>query len=268
MKKKISLLLCLLAAVFCFTACGSNKEETTYDEAELEQVTDFLINYCAGADEATLEQWNEMSDFAIDLQLTEAGIPFDSEVFLDVISNWKSGVNECGAYIDHGDFVYEVTNNGIEATAEAQFENRDATISFVFDEDSNLENMTISAKMSIGEILKKAGLNTLLGMGTVFVVLIIIAFIISLFKYIPKIQEAFSKKGKKAETKEEAGAVAPAPAAAPAAPAAPASDDSELIAVIAAAVAAARADAQDEGGTDGFVVRSIRRRPSNKWNTK
>ncbi len=37
-------------------------------------------------------------------------------------------------------------------------------------------------------------------------------------------------------------------------------DDMELIAVISAAVAAAEGTA-----ADGFVVRSIRRRPSNKW---
>lgn len=255
--------------VFCFTACGSNKEETTYNEAELEQVTEFLINYCAGADEATLEQWNEMSDFAIDLQLTEAGIPFDSESFLGVLESWQAGIDECGAYVSHGDFTYKVSSSGIEATADAQFENRDATIQFVFDEGSNLESMTINAKMSTGEILKKAGLNTLLGMGTVFVVLIIIAFIISLFKYIPKIQEAFSKKGKAEETKAEAvQSKSAAPAAAPVAAAQTAADNGELIAVIAAAIAAARAEAGDESGTDGFVVRSIRRRPSNKWNSK
>ena len=38
-------------------------------------------------------------------------------------------------------------------------------------------------------------------------------------------------------------------------------DDLELIAVITAAIAA-----QEGTSTDGFVVRSIRRRPSNKWN--
>ena len=70
---------------------------------------------------------------------------------------------------------------------------------------------------------------------------------------------------------EEAGA-ASAPAAAPAAPApaavaAPvveeASNDDELAAVISAAIAAYEAEAG--GSTDGFVVRSIKRRPSNKW---
>ena len=37
-------------------------------------------------------------------------------------------------------------------------------------------------------------------------------------------------------------------------------DDLELVAVIAAAIAAAEGTS-----TDSFVVRSIRRRPSNKW---
>ena len=40
------------------------------------------------------------------------------------------------------------------------------------------------------------------------------------------------------------------------------SDDLELVAVISAAIAASEGAAS----TDGFVVRSIRRRPSNKWN--
>ena len=39
------------------------------------------------------------------------------------------------------------------------------------------------------------------------------------------------------------------------------SDDTELVAVIAAAIAAAEGTS-----TDGFVVRSIKRRQSNKWN--
>ena len=40
-------------------------------------------------------------------------------------------------------------------------------------------------------------------------------------------------------------------------------DDTELIAVISAAIAAAEGT-----DTDGFIVRSIRRRPANKWSSK
>ena len=116
--------------------------------------------------------------------------------------------------------------------------------------------MTVNAELSLGEILQKAGLNTILGMGTVFAVLIFIAFIISMFKYISVIEEALkNKKNKKAEDtgvkKEEVESPVVSEEL---------SDDLELVAVIAAAIASAEGTS-----TDSFVVRSIRRRPSNKW---
>lgn len=97
--------------------------------------------------------------------------------------------------------------------------------------------------------------NTLVGMGTVFVVLIFISLIISLFKFIPQLEQAL-KGGKK---KEEAAAPVKA---------APQIieeedyeeelvDDDALVAVITAALMAY------QGGTstskDQLVVRSIRR---------
>ena len=105
--------------------------------------------------------------------------------------------------------------------------------------------------MSTGEIFRLAGLNTLLGMGTVFVVLIFISFIISLFKYIaPKAKAA------------------PAPAAPAPAPvqAAPEEEEEEyeeddqdiLVAVITAALHATLSARGED--PEGFVVRSIRRK--------
>jgi len=85
-------------------------------------------------------------------------------------------------------------------------------------------------------------------------VLIFISFLISLFKYIPAIQNAFGKK--KDEQKEETKA-----AVSETVEEVDETDDLELIAVISAAIAA------EETTTDGFVVRSIKRRPSNKWNS-
>ena len=90
-----------------------------------------------------------------------------------------------------------------------------------------------------------AALNTLLGMGTVFIVLILISFIISLFKFLPngenkKVEEKKTSVDKAVEqisaNEEE-------------------NDDTELIAVISAAIAAF----EGSGSSDGYVVRSIRR---------
>ena len=184
-----------------------------------------------------------------------AGLPVDGEDFLTMISSWEAAEEECGAYVEHGDWTMEVKNDGVSLTSEAKYENRDADIVFSFDEKGNMESMDVSAHYSTGEILEKAGLNTVLGMGTVFVVLIFISFIIYLLGYIPKLQEKLANKDKKVEEKKEAPVqAAPAPVAA-------AEDDAELVAVIAAAIAAAEGTS-----TDGFVVRSIKRRKSNRWN--
>jgi len=106
--------------------------------------------------------------------------------------------------------------------------------------------------MSTGEIFRLAGLNTLLGMGTVFVVLIFISFIISLFKYIaPKAKAAPAP-------------AAPAPAPVQAAPEEEEEEEYEeddqdiLVAVITAALHATLSARGED--PEGFVVRRIRRK--------
>lgn len=264
MKKKISLLLCVLAAIFSFTGCGSKKAAgVEYSADSMEQVTEFLIDYCANADEATLDQWSDMSEFAMEQQLAGAGLPFSPESFLAALETWQTGVEECGTYASHGDYNYEAAKKELKVTTEAEFEKRDATLTFIFKTDLkgnlHLDSMTVDGHYSTGEILKKAGLNTVLGMGTVFAVLIFISIIISLFRFIPALQNAFTKKELPAagSIEEKAGESKVTVKA----PAVKAEDDWELTAVISAAIAAAEGTA-----TDGFVVRSIRRRPSNKWN--
>ncbi len=64
--------------------------------------------------------------------------------------------------------------------------------------------MDVSAHYSTGEILEKAGLNTVLGMGTVFVVLIFISFIISSVKYIPATSGEVGRIKKESGKKKEA----------------------------------------------------------------
>lgn len=106
--------------------------------------------------------------------------------------------------------------------------------------------------MTITEIFAKAGMNTLLGMGTVFVMLVLISCIISLFRYIPQ-----PGAKKKAEPAKAAQTVSAETAFAQ-------TENDVLIAVISAAIAAAsaaegNADGEDsEAGT--YIVRSIQRR--------
>ena len=85
-------------------------------------------------------------------------------------------------------------------------------------------------------------------MGIVFLVLIFLSFLISVFKFV-------NRPEKKTE------APAPAPAAEPvAAVEEDLTDDLELVAVITAAIAAS-----EETSGDGFVVRSIKKVNRSKW---
>ena len=92
-------------------------------------------------------------------------------------------------------------------------------------------------------------------MGTVFIVLVFISFIITL---LPKFTGLIENRGKKEEPKAAPAKAAPAPVVVEEEE--DEIDDLELVAVITAAIAAS------EGvPADGFVVRSIRKSTQNKW---
>ena len=117
---------------------------------------------------------------------------------------------------------------------------------------STLEKYADDTGVTLAGKLAEAGVNTVIGLGVVFSVLVLLTLVISAFQLI-----GGGKKQKAAPAKAPAETVtktAPAPAPAAAAPAAPAADDAQIAAVIAAAIAAAEGTS-----TDAFVVRSIRK---------
>ena len=252
MKRKISLLLCVLVMALSFVGCSEEKVSKTTKETLEQSAEVFISSFSQMADE-DLESFKTVSDFQLDYIMMSNYLPVTGENFLTIINSWQAAEAECGEYVGHGDYEVVVKNDGYEVSTEAEYEDRKATILFVFDENMNVESMDVSAIFSMGEILAKAGLNTLLGMGTVFAVLIFLAFLISLMQYIPVLMELFEKKNKKMEVQDTVETEAVVEAA-------EMSDDLELVAVITAAIAA-----QEGTSTDGFVVRSIRRRTSNNW---
>ena len=252
MKKKISLLLCVLVMALSFVGCSEEKVSNTTKET-LEQSAEVFIGSFSQMADKDLESFKTVSEFQLNYIMMSNYLPVTGENFLTIINSWQAAEAECGEYVSHGDYVIEATNDGYEVSTEAEYKNRKATILFVFDENMNVESMDVSAKFSMGEVLTKAGLNTLLGMGTVFAVLIFLAFLISLMKYIPLVMDMFTKKEVNVakETVADTDSVVETVEA---------EDDLELIAVITAAIAA-----QEGTSTDDFVVRSIRRRTSNNW---
>lgn len=120
------------------------------------------------------------------------------------------------------------------------------------------EEMVVSAVYSKGELMKQAGMNTLLGMGTVFCVLLFISFIISLFKFLPAL---FAKKATVPEPKETKAVAAPVQETKVVND--DLMNDAELVAVITAAIYAATGSSNTAANgavsKDTLVVRSIKR---------
>jgi sodium pump decarboxylase gamma subunit len=118
--------------------------------------------------------------------------------------------------------------------------------------------MLTGCDSDIGSKMSKAAMNTLLGMGTVFIVLIFIAFIISRFKYISRFEMWLNNRGQKEEKMQQTNSLPVEEETETETEAAV--DDLELVAVITAALAAAL-----DTSTDKLIVRSIRRKNSNRW---
>lgn len=111
---------------------------------------------------------------------------------------------------------------------------------------------------SFGDTMATAGLNTLMGISIVFLALILISFIISLFKYINRMENR-----KKRSEEEDIQKAAPVEVveAEPEYVEENLVDDGELVAVITAAIYAYEAEQEEYAfvPADGLVVRSIRR---------
>lgn len=264
--------LLLLTGILVLTGCSSRVY--LENEAEYQTRSDQYVQMLVSTDRASLEAEidnldSHFSDFEQQVELypyiggTGQKFDFTADAYLSMLKSYEANIDEFGAYVGVKEYegATEDSDGNITYSVVYEFEDHDMRLSLEYNQDNVVTTATLDPIYSTGEIAQKAAMNTLIGMGSVFVVLIILCFLISCFKYIHMAEEK-AKKGKKAEEKPKAAAApAPAPAEAPAPAPAPApASDTQLAAVITAAVAAAMGTS-----SDGFVVRSIKRRNGNKW---
>ena len=112
-----------------------------------------------------------------------------------------------------------------------------------------LTGINLTPVYSLGETMSKAGWNVLMGMGIVFLVLIVISLIIYAFNIFPYIEKKMQEKNQAKAGSEVVDTVDNEPIDEELV------HDEELVAVIAAAVASYSGES-----TDSFVVRSIKKR--------
>ena len=260
--KKLIAILCTITCLFGLTACGSGEALSEYGQHNADnaqQLADEMVLYLFAqyaADEAAAESFSEYTAEEIEYMLnTQYNIQVDGNAFLKGISSFRSAGESMGAITGTNGSEVRVDDSEIIVEVEVTGEKKNAKAEMIFSNDMflTLKSAALNPSSTIGELMANAGLNTLIGMGTVFAVLILISLIISCFKVIPKIQNSMAKK--KAPAAEAMG-VDNAVMQIVEQETIVEEDDCELVAVIAAAIAAG------EGAvtTDGFVVRSIRRR--------
>lgn len=267
MKKKLVLLLCLIACLFAITACSSKKEAATfeYDEATVKETATLWM-----------DSWNQM-DFSIydDATLEEyVSSGQMDEATRTVFATWRQTQSNIGDFVKVKDVVIEEAGDMITVIFTVDYEGTKNNVIFKipFDSSLNVDSNAIIVEESqaISNKMESALLNIIIGMGTVFVVLIFISCLIGMFKIIPMIQKKMDKRQEaemdvvtaidhtvsqivEQEKLEEMEAVEELV------------DDGELVAVITAAIMASMTSNGEEVPADGLVVRSIKRRNSKKW---
>lgn len=262
--KRMALAICLTACFLFLAACGKTDGEALTVEPDtakrIEDAAQSVITSLSGQSDEDLELMKEEFETALEEDVMSPSQIRLCESLIKSIDNWKAAKQDTGivkSFDKTEDWTISRTQDGgYKAEFAAECEQRRMNITMVFNERlSYYEAIEFQPVYSTGENMQSAGMNTLIGMGTVFIVLIFISLLISCFVFINK-----------AEAKYKAGGQAKADvSAAPAVLDAPVQqenlvDDLELVAVITAAIAAS-----ENTSADGLVVRSIRRASGSRW---
>lgn len=259
MKKKIALALGMIMMILMLGACGTDPTTVDYNgksysdlQSEMDNNVSMVQNLYDLFDQNGLDP-EELPDGLADQLASNYGV---TEAQILASAKWQDVLEEFGDFASQDDKSFTVTKSGKTLTTDMtlKFAKKDVNFEVVYDYYSmDVTGISVDPIYTLGEKMKKAGLNTVISMGIVFIVLILISLLIACFNIFPYLEKKKTqKKEAKASDTEETTS---AESAAVVTTAATATDDTELIAVIAAAIAASTGTS-----TNDFVVRSINRR--------
>lgn len=296
--KKIVLLFSMIAVLFSLTACSDGQGEVGFDYTDTDiTLSSVMLAYNLQNMDAANKAYivaegeevyqtalsnfettkEECGDFKGYLSKEDG-----SSIMVDLASidtSNEEDVAELTQFLSLVDARVEEIGENVKVTLMAVYDKRNVELCFVYEEDPAYEyggsntpykpnEITTTPDYTFGEKMGKAGANTLMGMGTVFIVLIFISLIIGQFEKVAKAitsvntklsslwEKIKNRKNEKEETVTETVTTkegVPVPAAVKASNP---MEDAQLVAVITAAVVAANSSA---GGSDKLVVRSIRK---------
>ena len=242
----VSMIACLcFVFTFSYTPVKASTSATELGAEEIEVFAYYM--------EGWIDRWFMGESSALDeYNQGYTGIEFRYDVEDSV---YKGVLESVGSFEEYGNVTGTQSGDIITIKKSVVCSDRDAEFIFVYDTVNSVVDWYVETESTTAELVKKAGLNTLLGMGTVFVVLIFISFVISLFKFL--------SIGKKKEKSVVSSIPVEENAPVQAVTANVSNSDDEIAAVISAAIAAYEAEMEGTGmevPADGLFVRSIRKR--------
>lgn len=267
MRKKLILTALTLICLIGLTACGA-KTPTRLQSVESKmlilQNADLFYKMVSDPEMASPESREQISNFTDDesvmigqTYLQKTGLYLDGKTIAKAVDSYNGSIADIGnprrAIGEDGMPVVNIEQKADEVIVNMPLEGdvHNGSVEMIIDRNFHVTSITTNVDLTVSESLQKAGVNTAIGMGTVFVMLIVISFIISAMSVIPKLMEPSEKK----KSEETEKAVDKTIADIVEREESEETDDTELAAVIAAAVAAF----EGSSSSDGFVVRSIRR---------
>lgn len=247
--KRFMIALCVMTLTF--TTCAFAASEPATSQTGTQDLTEYVKYYTQSYAQSYGSVSKAELEYMIDNSVGAA------KKLAEGIYTYAQN-DALGALLSIGDVG--VTRNGDVYKAEVTLTYEKGNMTMNLDmqyllDDLRVTDANISFKSqdskSFGDVMKQAGINTLIGISIVFVMLALMSILIAQFKHINKLTQRAGKNKDTAAAEHvgidnavsqivenESSEV----------------DDLELIAVITAAIAAS-----EDAPSDGFTVRSIRR---------
>lgn len=242
--KRFALILMGLTMLICLSGCTKTVSIDENTQEEIIMIAEKTVSDIVGFDDLSLQSAVVNSNSMGKTIITQG------------LESWINNKDLIGKILSIGNTKVEEVDGGYLASVMLSGERRNAIFNIGFDKNlSFITQLSVNPVYSLGEKMQKAGLNTIMGMGTVFVVLIFISIIISLFKYIHMYENRLKDKKNDKIIVEEIFKEDIAPID----DTSDLVDDLELVAVITAAI-----KASENISTDNLVVRSIKRVNKNR----
>ena len=158
--KQIFRAVLLALSVLLCTACPA------WAQAQEEVDEDMRITLTSTA-ESLSQTIVELSQEEID-DYRESG----DEFTVNTMEVWENSRKELGEFESMGESMVEKTTTGYSVKIPAQFSERNAEIVYLFDQTGVPISFSMDIQYPLSALLKRAGMNTLMGLGIVFAMLI------------------------------------------------------------------------------------------------